>query len=209
LTIAWQGPLSEDGATTSSLFNGRPSVLENAMATISLRKLDGSGVALERAIIDAALGGKVVHRDSAQYDDVRTIWNAMIDRRPAVIVCAASEADVVKVVNFARAHNLAITAKGGGHNIAGKALVDGGLVVDFQQMKRVDVDPKRRTARIQPGATLGDVDRATQRYGLLVPTGVNSTTGIAGLTLGGGFGWTTRAASCRQPARRTVDAGET
>jgi FAD/FMN-containing dehydrogenase len=95
-------------------------------------------------------------------------------------------------VNFAREHNLAIAAKGGGHNIAGKALVDGGLVVDFQAMREVQVDPDRRTARVQPGATLGDVDRATQRHGLIVPTGVNSTTGIAGLTLGGGFGWMTR-----------------
>jgi FAD/FMN-containing dehydrogenase len=162
------------------------------MATINLKKLDGSTAALERGTIDSALGGKVVYPGSAQYDDLRVIWNAMIDRRPAAIACPASGEDVVRAVNFAREHNLAIAAKGGGHNIAGNALLDGGLVVDFQQMKSVQVDAERRTARVQPGATLGDVDRATQRHGLVVPMGVNSTTGIAGLTLGGGFGWMTR-----------------
>ena len=162
------------------------------MTTIDMRKLEGSTVALDRGSIDTALGGTVVYPASSRYDELRAIWNAMIDRRPAAIVCPASDEDVARAVNFAHAHNLAITAKGGGHNIAGNALVDGGLVVDFHQMKSVQVDPERRTARVQPGATLGDVDRATQRHGLLVPTGVNSTTGIAGLTLGGGFGWTTR-----------------
>jgi FAD/FMN-containing dehydrogenase len=99
---------------------------------------------------------------------------------------------VVRAVAFARSNGLRLAVKGGGHNIAGSALVDGGLVIDFERMKRVTVDPKARTARVEPGATLADVDRATQEHGLLVPTGVNSTTGIAGLTLGGGFGWTTR-----------------
>ena len=144
------------------------------MATISLKKLDGSTVALERGTIDSALGGNVVYPGSPQYDDLRVIWNAMIDRRPAAIACPASDEDVVRAVNFAHAHNLTIAAKGGGHNIAGKALLDGGLVVDFQQMKSVQVDAERRTARVQPGATLGDVDRATQRHGLVVPMGVNS-----------------------------------
>ena len=131
------------------------------MATINLKKLDGSTAALESRTIDAALGGKVVYPDSAQYDSLRTIWNAMIDRRPAAIVCPASDDDVVRAVNFAREHNLAIAAKGGGHNIAGNALLEGGLVLDFGQMKSVQVDPERRTGRVQPGATLGDVDRAT------------------------------------------------
>ena len=109
-----------------------------------------------------------------------------------MIARVATEDDVVRAVTFARANRVLLAVKGGGHNIAGKALVDGGLVVDFARMKRVTVDPAARTARVEPGATLADVDRATQQHGLLVPTGVNSTTGIAGLTLGGGFGWTTR-----------------
>ncbi len=162
------------------------------MATIGMRKLDGSTMAFERGTVEAALGRDVIYPDSARYDELRALWNGMIDRRPGAIACPATDEDVVRAVNFARDHHLAIAAKGGGHNIAGKALVDGGLVVDFLRMKDVQVDPERRTARVQPGATLGDVDRSTQRHGLVVPTGVNSTTGISGLTLGGGFGWMTR-----------------
>src|SRR5262249_2386702 len=124
--------------------------------------------------------------------EAAALWNAMIERRPAAVARVATEGDVVKAVEFARKNGLLLAVKGGGHNIAGKALTDGGLVVDFARMKRVTVDAATRTARVQPGATLADVDRATQEHGLVVPTGVNSTTGIAGLTLGGGFGWTTR-----------------
>ena len=123
------------------------------MATIGMRKLDGTSVTLDRAKIDAALGGEVVYPGTARYDELRALWNAMIDRRPAAIVCPVSEDEVVKAVDLAREHGLAIAAKGGGHNIAGKALVDGGLVVDFRQMNAVQVDPDRRRARVQPGAT--------------------------------------------------------
>jgi FAD/FMN-containing dehydrogenase len=116
----------------------------------------------------------------------------MIERRPAAIVRAANEKDVIRAVKFARTHRVLLGVKGGGHNIAGNALVDGGLVIDLGALRRVEVDAAARIARVEPGATLADVDRATQAHGLVVPTGINSTTGIAGLTLGGGFGWTTR-----------------
>jgi FAD/FMN-containing dehydrogenase len=162
------------------------------MATVNLRTLDGTTAKLERAAVDAALKGEVLFPGSEGYEEARQIWNAMIDRQPGLIVRATAERDVVSAIHFARAHRLALAVKGGGHNIAGKALVDGGIVIDFAGMKKIEVDPVKRTARVQPGATLADVDRATQSHGLVVPTGVNSTTGIAGLTLGGGFGWTTR-----------------
>jgi FAD/FMN-containing dehydrogenase len=156
------------------------------------RKLDGSSSQLDRKSVDAALGGEVLYPESAAYAEAVTLWNAMIERRPGAVARVGNESDVVKAVELARKHGLSLAVKGGGHNIAGKALADGGLVVDFARMKRVTVDAAARTARVQPGATLADVDRATQEHGLVVPTGVNSTTGIAGLTLGGGFGWTTR-----------------
>ena len=156
------------------------------------RTLDGSTVALDRAEIGAALGGNVLFQDSVGYADARAIWNAMIERQPAAIVRAANERDVINAVTFARAKRLLLAVKGGGHNIAGSALVEGGLVIDLSPMRKIVVDAAARTARVEPGATLADVDRATQQHGLIVPTGINSTTGIAGLTLGGGFGWTTR-----------------
>jgi FAD/FMN-containing dehydrogenase len=162
------------------------------VTTLTLRKLDGSSLRLEKASTDAALGGRVLYPDSPGYGDACKLWNAMIERRPGAIAQVATEDDAVRAVRFARANGVLLAVKGGGHNIAGKALVDGGIVVDFARMRRVTVDPAARTARVEPGATLADVDRATQQHGLVVPTGVNSTTGIAGLTLGGGFGWTTR-----------------
>ncbi|HVP70210.1 MAG TPA: FAD-dependent oxidoreductase, partial [Gemmatimonadaceae bacterium] len=156
------------------------------------RTLDGSTVALDRAEIGAALGGNVLFPDSAGYADARAIWNAMIERQPAAIVRAANERDVINAVTFARAKRLLLAVKGGGHNIAGSALVEGGLVIDLSPMRKITVDTAARVARVEPGVTLADVDGATQQHGLIVPTGINSTTGIAGLTLGGGFGWTTR-----------------
>ena len=163
-----------------------------APRTQAFRTLDGSTVNLERTVIGAALGTDVLFPDSAGYSDARAIWNAMIERQPAAIVRAATETDVIKAVTFARANRLLLGVKGGGHNIAGNALVEGGLVIDLSPMRKIAVDAAARIARVEPGATLADVDRATQQHGLVVPTGINSTTGIAGLTLGGGFGWTTR-----------------
>ena len=162
------------------------------MATLSLRKRDGSVSQLERTLIEFALSGQLIYPDSDSYDKSREIWNAMIDRRPGLMIRAQVEEDISAAVNFSRDHDLLFAVKAGGHNIAGKALVDGGLVIDLREMNKVDVDAKALVARVHPGATLGDVDRATQVYGLVVPTGINSTTGIAGLTLGGGFGWTAR-----------------
>jgi len=162
------------------------------VGTVTLRKLDGTSLELDRTSTAAALGGQILYPETEGYAAASVLWNAMIERRPGLIARVATEDDVIKAVAFARNNGVLLAVKGGGHNIAGKALVDGGLVVDFAGMKRVTVEPSTRTARVQPGATLADVDRATQEHGLLVPTGVNSTTGIAGLTLGGGFGWTTR-----------------
>ena len=116
----------------------------------------------------------------------------MIDRRPAVIVRAAGAADVIRAVGFAREHRLLLAVRGGGHNIAGNAVCDGGLMLDLSPMKSVRVDPAARTARVEPGVTLGEFDRETQAFGLATPLGINSTTGVAGLTLGGGFGWLSR-----------------
>src|SRR5690606_13486529 len=124
--------------------------------------------------------------------EARTIWNGMIDRRPGLIVRCAGAADVVSAVWFARDNDLLVAVRGGGHNIAGNAVCDGGLLIDLSPMQSVRADTAARRAWVEPGATLADVDKETQAFGLAVPTGINSTTGIAGLTLGGGFGWLTR-----------------
>jgi FAD/FMN-containing dehydrogenase len=140
----------------------------------------------------AHFGGDVLVPDSADYDEVRQIWNAMIDRRPALIARAGSPEDVVRAVKFARKHELIVSVRGGGHNIAGNAVCDGGLMIDLSPMKRVQVDPGARRAEVEPGCTLADFDAAAQAHGLAAPLGINSTTGVAGLTLGGGFGWLSR-----------------
>jgi len=132
--------------------------------------------------------GVVLTPDDAGYDDARAIWNGLIDRRPALIVRCTGAADVVDAVNFAREHGLLLSVKGGGHNVAGNAVNDGGLVIDLSQMRGVHVDPSTKTVRAQGGALWGDCDRETQLFGLAVPGGVVSTTGIAGLTLHGGVG---------------------
>jgi FAD/FMN-containing dehydrogenase len=140
----------------------------------------------------AQIRGQVLRADEDGYDSARAIWNAMIDKRPALIVRCATTSDVVTTVNFARNNGLLLAIRGGGHNIAGNALCDGGIVLDLSQMKAASVDPALRRVTIEGGATLADLDAATQAYGLATPVGINSTTGIAGLTLGGGFGWLSR-----------------
>jgi FAD/FMN-containing dehydrogenase len=122
----------------------------------------------------------------------RTLWNAMIDRRPAAIVRAAGAGDVVQAVNFARENRLLLAVRGGGHNIAGKAACDGELMLDLSAMKSVRMDPAAKRARVEPGALLGDFDRETQDFGLSTPTSINFTTGMSGLTPRGGFGWQSR-----------------
>ncbi|HEX2931710.1 MAG TPA: FAD-binding oxidoreductase, partial [Candidatus Binatia bacterium] len=136
--------------------------------------------------------GNVLVPDDPGYEEARQIWNAMIDRRPAMIVQCADADDVPSAITFARRNRLEISIRGAGHNIAGNALCDDGLVIDFSKMKNVRVDAEKRRAYVEPGATLADLDEATQAHGLAIPVGINSTTGIAGLTLGGGFGWLTR-----------------
>ncbi len=138
------------------------------------------------------LKGRIVLPESPDYGKVCEIWNAMIDRRPAIIVQCAAADDVPQAIAFARESDLEISIRGAGHNIAGNAVCDDGLMIDLSTMRNVRVDPERRRAYVEPGATLGDIDKAIQVYGLAMPVGINSTTGIAGLTLGGGFGWLTR-----------------
>jgi FAD/FMN-containing dehydrogenase len=136
--------------------------------------------------------GNVLLPGDVGYDDVRQIWNAMIDRRPALIARCTSADDIVRGVAFARANGLLISIRGGGHNIAGNAVCDGGIMLDLSLMKKVAVDVAGRKAMVEPGCTLADFDKAVQAHGLATPVGINSTTGIAGLTLGGGFGWLSR-----------------
>ncbi len=160
-----------------------------------LTTLDGGRVSVSEdavAAFGAALVGDLFTPVSAQYDEARSLWNAMVDRRPGLIIECGSAGDVSHAVQFAAEHGIRLSIFGAGHNIAGNAVCDGGVTISFRKMKAVDVDPDSRTVRVEPGATLGDLDAATQAYGLAVPTGINSTTGIAGLTLGGGFGWLSR-----------------
>jgi FAD/FMN-containing dehydrogenase len=142
--------------------------------------------------LSGAIEGRVLGPDDSAYDEARQIWNAMIDRRPALIVQPANGDDVAPAIQFARENALEISIRGAGHNIAGNAICTGGLTIDFSQMKQVRVDAAKKRAYVDAGATLSDLDSATQRHGLATPVGINSTTGIAGLTLGGGFGWLTR-----------------
>ncbi len=157
--------------------------------------LDGGETLITEEEFQALAGGvrgELVTPESPDYDEVRSIWNAMIDRRPGLILRCAEAGDVVQAVNFARKHGVLLAVRGAGHNIAGKAVCDGGLLVDLSALKSVSVEPESRTARVEPGVTLGELDAAAQAFGLATPVGINSTTGVAGLTLGGGFGWLSR-----------------
>lgn len=165
------------------------------MGSPMLKSDDAAARTVDAAALDAlqaGLRGKVLDRSSPGYDEARAIWNAMIDRKPEVIVRCAGASDVIQTVRFAAANNLLVAVRGGGHNIAGNAVCDEGLVIDLSQMTSVRVDPFAQRVWVEPGATLADLDKETQAFGLAVPTGINSTTGVAGLTLGGGFGWITR-----------------
>jgi FAD/FMN-containing dehydrogenase len=141
----------------------------------------------------ASLGGTVLRSGDDGYDDARTIFNAMIDRRPGLIARGTATGDVARAVRFARERGLVVSVRGGGHNVAGNAVCDGGLMVDLTPMKGVRVDPAARTVRAQGGVTWREFDRETQTYGLATTGGAISSTGIAGLTLGGGFGWLGRS----------------
>ena len=139
-----------------------------------------------------AISGRMVLPDDSDYEETRAVWNAMIDKKPAGIVQCQGADDVVSALAYARENGLEVSVRGAGHNIAGNSVCDRGLVIDFSQMKNVRVDASAKRAFVDPGATLADLDAATQAHGLATPVGINSTTGIAGLTLGGGFGWLTR-----------------
>jgi FAD/FMN-containing dehydrogenase len=138
------------------------------------------------------LGGEVIRPGDPGYDDARVVHNAMIDKRPAVIVRCGSTDDIVAALDYAQRSNLTIAVRGGGHNGPGFGTVDDGIVIDLSRLNRVDVDADARTVRVQGGATWGQVDAATHRYGLATPSGIIATTGVGGLTLGGGHGYLTR-----------------
>jgi FAD/FMN-containing dehydrogenase len=130
--------------------------------------------------------GELIDRADDRYEEARSLYNGMIDKRPRLIATCADVADVISAVAFGRAEGLAIAIRGGGHNGAGPGSCDDGLVIDLSGLRGIDVDPVERTARVEAGCTQGDLDHATGAFGLAVPAGIVSTTGIAGLTLGGG-----------------------
>jgi FAD/FMN-containing dehydrogenase len=142
--------------------------------------------------LEQALRGEVIARGDGGYDEARTVYNAMIDKRPALIARPVDVGDVIAAVDFGRARGLDVAVRGGGHNGAGLGLVDGGLVIDLSLMRGVRIDPRARTAQVAGGALLGDLDHAAGAFGLATPAGIMSTTGVGGLTLGGGHGYLTR-----------------
>lgn len=160
-----------------------------------MRTLSGEDVPVEKRTVDqlaASLRGRLIGPGDADYEEARRVWNGMIDRRPALVARCAGVDDVTRCVEFAREHQLLVAVRGGGHNVAGHATCDGGIVIDLSAMKGLQLDPKEQRVRVQGGATWGDIDRETQVHGLAAPGGIVSTTGIAGLTLGGGQGWLRR-----------------
>jgi FAD binding domain-containing protein len=181
---------------------GCPATLHNAefrhierrrgtMSTLPAITTTGGHIVLGEAAVkqlQTHLRGELLRPGDDRYEETRRVWNGMIDKRPALIARCIGMADVITVVTFAREHNLLVSVRGGGHNIAGKAVCSGGLMIDLSRMRRVQVDPSNRTARVEGGALLGDLDRATQAFGLATTAGVVTHTGVAGLTLGGGVG---------------------
>ena len=152
----------------------------------------GANTVLTEALVEefqTSLRGPLLQPGDAGYDDARIVWNGMIDRRPALIARCAGVADVIQAVNFARDNHLLVSVRGGGHNITKYAVNDGGIVIDLSQMKSVHFDLAKSTARAEAGLTSGEYNHETQAFGLASTGGVVSTTGISGLSLGGGLGW--------------------
>src|ERR1700746_1184452 len=177
--------VTEESVTTTSM--------EENVTLCELTNTKGAAVNHDRIErFQTALRGEVIQPDDFGYETARKIWNASIDKHPGISAVCSGVADVVAAVNFARENELLVAVRGGGHNVSGKALCDGGIVIDLSGMKGIHVDAKSRVARAQGGATLGDLDRETHVFGLAVPAGIISKTGIAGLALGGGVGWLVR-----------------
>jgi FAD/FMN-containing dehydrogenase len=161
----------------------------------TLARLDGGNTTIDETTLQAfraGFRGSVMTPDDTAYDDTRQVWNAMIDRRPGLILRCTGSVDVLHALRFVRTHSLLCAVRGGGHNIAGLAVPEGGVMIDLSLMRGVWVDAARRSAWAQAGCTLADVDRETQQHGLAAVLGFVSATGIAGLTVGGGFGYLTR-----------------
>ena len=162
------------------------------MAALQGMTTTGGHTVLKQQVLDefkARLRGDLLHPGDDRYDAARKIWNTMIDKRPALIGRCVGAADVIQCVNFAREYDLMVSVRGGGHNVAGHALCDEGLMIDLSGMRAIRVDPARRIAQAQPGLSWGEFDRETQAFGLATTGGIFTPTGIAGLTLGGGLGW--------------------
>jgi FAD/FMN-containing dehydrogenase len=162
------------------------------MTDLRMITRDGGDAILEESAVQGfadSLRGRLLRPGDDGYDEARKVWNGMIDRRPALIARCAGVADVVAAVRFSRTHDVLVSVRGGGHNITGNAVCEGGLMIDLSPMKSLRVDPVKRTARAEAGLTWGEYNRETQAFGLASTGGVVSTTGIAGLTLGGGLGW--------------------
>lgn len=156
---------------------------------------DGVSVSVSESEIsklESHLRGEIILPDDESYSEARKLWNGLIDKKPGLIIQTVGVSDIIDSVNFARTHDLQLAVRGGGHNVAGHAMSDGGMVIDLSRMKSVRVDPEKRIAYAEAGATLGDLDRETHVFGLGAPVGVVSATGIAGLTLHGGMGWQMR-----------------
>ncbi len=159
------------------------------MADVRMVTMAGAETVIEAAAVDAfkaSLRGELLRAGDASYDEARKVWNGMIDKRPALIARCAGVADVISAVNFARTHQLLVSVRGGGHNVPGNAVCDGGLMIDLAPMRSIRVDPVRRTARAEGGVIWGEFDRETQAFGLATTGGSVSDTGLAGLTLAGG-----------------------
>jgi len=162
------------------------------MSGLSVITFTGKEILIEGAAIEAfraGLRGQLITPADEGYDAARAVWNAMIDKRPALIARCAGAADVIQAVNFARSHALLLSVRGGGHNVAGNAVCDGGLMIDLSPMRGIRVNPVNRTVRAEPGLTWKELDQETLAFGLATTGGTVSHTGIAGLTLGGGLGW--------------------
>ena len=160
------------------------------MSELKVVRNGGDAVLSRQAVEEfrSRLRGTLVLPTDKDYDVARRVWNGMVNKRPAMIARCADANDAAASVNFVREHQIPLSVRGGGHNYAGKAVCDGGLVVDLSSMKRISIDRERRTARAQAGLRLGEFDRETQTIGLATTLGVNTDTGISGLTLGGGYG---------------------